>query len=165
MKKTIRLLSVMVAVGLLLTTLGCPRRQVVVPEPEPIPVPEPEPIPEPEPVRINLGTVYFDFDNSSIRRGDATTLEANARQIKDAAEQGTRPPIIIEGHCCPIGTAAYNMALGMRRAESAKAFLVRLGVPANRLTTISYGEERLVTTNPERYEQNRRAEFKVEQAK
>ncbi|MFO7639259.1 MAG: OmpA family protein [bacterium] len=164
MKQTIRLLSVLVAVGLLVTMVGCPKKQVVAPIPEPIPEPEPEPVIE-KPVELNFATIYFDFDNSAIRAGEVTKLEAGARLIKDAAEKGTTPPVIVQGHSCPIGTAAYNMALGMRRAESVKAFLVKLGVPAARLTTISFGEEKPVTTNPDQYEQNRRVELKPEQAK
>jgi peptidoglycan-associated lipoprotein len=160
MKNAIRLLSVLVGVGLVFSMLGCPKKQVIAP-PEPIVEPEPEPVIE-KPVELNLATIYFDFDRSDIRPGDATTLEANARKINEA---GAKPPVMIEGHCDPKGTAEYNMALGMRRAEAAKAFLVKMGVPATRLMTISYGEEKLVTTNEAQYQLNRRAEFKPEQSK
>lgn len=163
MKKAIRLLTVLIGVGMLVTMIGCPKRQVIV-EPEPYVEPEPEPVIE-RPVELNLTTIYFDYDKSEVRTGDAATLEANARAVKAAADKGTRPSIVIEGHCCPIGTAAYNMALGMRRAESVKTFLVRLGVAETQLSTISYGEERLATNDANRYELNRRAEFKVQPTK
>ena len=74
-----------------------------------------------------------------------------------------KPTITVEGNCDPVGTSEYNMALGMRRAEAAKAYLVKLGVDAAQLATISYGEEKLVTQDEAQYEQNRRAEFKVAQ--
>jgi len=157
MKNAIRLVTVLVGVGLLVTMLGCPKKQVVAPEP--IVEPEPEPVVKPEPVRINLTTIYFDFDRSDIRSGDARTLEANARIVNEAR---VKPQVMVEGHCDPMGTAEYNMALGMRRAESAKSFLVKLGVPATQLMTISYGEEKLVTNDETQYQLNRRAEFKVE---
>ena len=72
--------------------------------------------------------------------------------------------VIIEGHCDERGTSAYNIALGDRRAESAKAFLLDLGIDANQLTTISYGEERPVDTGmkEESWAKNRRAHFVVE---
>jgi peptidoglycan-associated lipoprotein len=70
--------------------------------------------------------------------------------------------VTIEGYCDPIGTSEYNMALGMRRAESAKAYLVKLGADMNMFSTISYGEEKLVTQDKAQFELNRRCEFKVQ---
>ena len=71
--------------------------------------------------------------------------------------------VTIEGHCDARGTNEYNLALGDRRAESAKSFLVDLGIPASRLTTISYGEERPVCNqqNDECWTKNRRDNFVV----
>jgi peptidoglycan-associated lipoprotein len=78
----------------------------------------------------------------------------------------TAPPccdatVTIEGHCDERGTNAYNMALGQRRADAAKDFLVNLGVDATRLTTISYGEEQPVDYghNEEAWAKNRRDHF------
>ena len=72
--------------------------------------------------------------------------------------------VTIEGHCDERGTSAYNIALGDRRAESAKAFLSDLGIDGNQLSTISYGEERplLNGQNEEAWAKNRRAHFEVE---
>jgi peptidoglycan-associated lipoprotein len=72
--------------------------------------------------------------------------------------------VIIEGHCDERGTNAYNIALGDRRAVSTKVFLLDLGIDANQLSTISYGEERPVDTaqNEEVWAQNRRAHFMIE---
>jgi peptidoglycan-associated lipoprotein len=135
---------------------------------EPIPQP-PTPTPETTPeiaerprVELDLVTIHFDFDKSVIRPGDANTLEGNARQLLDAVKQNVKPTVTIEGYCDPIGTSEYNMALGQRRAESAKAYLVKLGVAADRLSTTSYGEEKLVTTDKTKYEMNRRCEFKTQ---
>jgi outer membrane protein OmpA-like peptidoglycan-associated protein len=118
--------------------------------------------PEPPKPEVTLATIHFDFDKSDIRMGDAKTLEENARKLKDAAGMGYEPEVMIEGNCDPIGTSEYNMALGQRRADAAKAFLVKMGVPEAQLSTISYGEEKLVTQKESEYEMNRRDEFKVE---
>jgi peptidoglycan-associated lipoprotein len=170
MKNAARLFTLVIGLGLMLSMLGCPRKCV---RPE-------EPIPPPPPAEVmpgmigdigepgtesGLATIYFDFDMSQIRPGDARKLEANAGYINDAAARGTRMMVSVEGHCDPMGTAEYNIALGMRRAEAAKAFLVRMGVPAVQLSTMSFGEERLVTNDPAQYEQNRRVEFKVQEPK
>jgi peptidoglycan-associated lipoprotein len=71
--------------------------------------------------------------------------------------------VTVEGHCDERGTGTYNMALGDRRAESAKNFLINLGISANRLSTISYGEERPIATgqNEVAWAKNRRAQFQI----
>jgi len=133
------------------------------------PIPQPTPTPETTPeiteqprVELDLATIHFDFDKWGIRPGDAKTLEGTAWQLLDAAKQNVKPTVTIEGHCDPIGTSEYNMALGQRRAESAKAYLVKFGVAADQLSTTSYGEEKLVTTDETKYEMNRRCEFKTQ---
>jgi peptidoglycan-associated lipoprotein len=72
--------------------------------------------------------------------------------------------VIIEGHCDERGTSAYNIALGDRRAQSAKVFFVDMGINADQLSTISYGEERPVdaTQTEEAWAMNRRAHFVIE---
>ncbi|MEO0069903.1 MAG: OmpA family protein [candidate division WOR-3 bacterium] len=153
-----------------LTLTGCPKKCVKPVKEEPIIVEEPteeeigERIEKEEvaPIaELNLQTIYFDFDKSDIRPGDAEILTSNAQKLKKALEGKRQITVTIEGHCCPIGTSEYNMALGQRRAESAKAYLVKLGVNAGILNTVSYGEERPVTTDSLQYHLNRRCEFKA----
>jgi peptidoglycan-associated lipoprotein len=104
--------------------------------------------------------IYFDFDSSALGDMAKEVLSRKAEWLRMTPDAS----IIIEGHCDERGTSAYNIALGDRRAESAKAFLLDLGINASQLTTISYGEERPVDTgkNEESWAKNRRAHFVVE---
>jgi peptidoglycan-associated lipoprotein len=106
-----------------------------------------------------LKPIHFDFDRSEIRPPDASILDANARWLQTNREV----LVLIEGHCDERGTDAYNLALGERRARSARDYLVAQGVAADRLTTVSYGEERPVCREPSEgcWRQNRRAVFLV----
>jgi peptidoglycan-associated lipoprotein len=159
MKTATKTVTAFLSLLCLLALAGCPKKAVVTP---PTPEPVREPVVEEEPdFGWSLASIHFDFDKSEIRSGDATTLQGNYDQMRSAAARNQRPDITIEGYCDPIGTSEYNMALGMRRAEATKAYLVRLGAGASQLTTISYGEERLVTQDPDQFELNRRCEFKV----
>ncbi len=156
MKKVFTLTLVVLLFSLLF--VGCPKKAVkeeVIPPP---PEEEVEVPPSEKPVLV-LETIHFDFDKYDIRPGDAEILKRNAEVLKQYPDV----KIIIEGHCCPIGTNEYNLGLGQRRANSAKEYLVKLGISPDRIETISYGEERLVTTNPKEYWKNRRCEFKVKE--
>ncbi len=159
MKTTAKLLTATLGVLLVLTMVGCPKK--CVPPPEPVPPPPPpdtmteKPI-EPKKIELNLATIHFDFDKSDIRAGDAKILSGDYDQLK----QAPNAKVTIEGYCDPIGTSEYNMALGMRRAESAKSYLVKLGADMNMFSTISFGEEKLVTQDESQFELNRRCEFK-----
>ena len=104
--------------------------------------------------------VYFDFDNSTLDYQAQELLKQKAMWLRDNPEGN----VVIEGHCDERGTNAYNLSLGERRAESAKAFLVNLGISGGRLTTISYGEEKPVDMgqNEEAWAKNRRAAFVLE---
>jgi peptidoglycan-associated lipoprotein len=82
--------------------------------------------------------VHFDFDRYSLRP-EATRLLDEA---VTALQENPTLRVVIEGHTCNIGTAEYNLALGDRRANAVRDYLVSRGVPADRLRTISYGEER-----------------------
>jgi len=106
--------------------------------------------------------VYFDFDKSDIRKDQASRVEVNAEFIKKNAKY---KEIRIEGNTDPRGTNEYNMALGERRALSAKKHLVNLGVPEARLSTVSFGEERILVHGQDElsYAQNRRDDFVVVQ--
>jgi peptidoglycan-associated lipoprotein len=89
--------------------------------------------------RQNVGDrVYFDTDMSSIREDGRNTLAKQAEWLK----KYTSYPITIEGKCDERGTREYNLALGERRANAARQYLVAQGVPAQRIKTISYGKER-----------------------
>ena len=87
----------------------------------------------------NVGDrVYFDFDQSVVREDGRQTLNKQAEWLK----KYTNYPITIEGKCDERGTREYNLALGERRANAVKQYLVAQGVPAQRINTISYGKER-----------------------
>ena len=106
-----------------------------------------------------LTDIHFEFDRADIRESDAPLLDANAGWLKEHANQ----LLVIEGHCDERGTSEYNTALGDRRARATKNYLVSRGVPATRITIISYGEERPACTQhaDECWAQNRRAHFLV----
>jgi peptidoglycan-associated lipoprotein len=165
MKTTAKLLTVFLGALLVLTMVGCPKKCVTVTEPVPPPPPvdtmAEKPL-QPKRIEMNLAVIHFDFDKSDIRSGDATILQGNYDQIKTAIGANQKPVVTIEGYCDPIGTSEYNMALGMRRAESGKAYLVKLGADMSMFSTISYGEEKLVTQDKAQFELNRRCEFKVQ---
>jgi peptidoglycan-associated lipoprotein len=89
--------------------------------------------------RQNVGDrVYFDTDMSNIREDGRNTLAKQAEWLK----KYTNYPIMIEGKCDERGTREYNLALGERRANAVRQYLVAQGVPADRVKTISYGKER-----------------------
>ena len=102
---------------------------------------------------------YFDYDKSDIRTDARTALTADADLLKRVFARDPKVVVIVEGHCDERGSAEYNLGLGDRRATSAKDFLVQLGVPADRLKTISYGKERPGCTDASEdcYQKNRRA--------
>lgn len=81
--------------------------------------------------------VYFDFDQYNLDNDDRVTLRADADWLK----KNPSVRVQIEGHCDERGTSEYNLALGAKRAQAARDYLVSLGVADNRLSTISYGEE------------------------
>jgi len=103
--------------------------------------------------------VNFDFDKSDIRPDAAEVLKNKAAWLQENGEV----MVIIEGHCDERGTDAYNLALGERRAQAAKAFLEGLGIAATRMDTISYGEERPLDPghNEDAWAKNRRAQFVI----
>jgi peptidoglycan-associated lipoprotein len=105
-------------------------------------------------------SVYFEFDSAALSPVAQSVLSGKADYLRD--NPGSQ--VIIEGHCDERGTPEYNLALGDRRAESAKGFLVNLGIDAARFTTVSYGEESPVDTghDEEAWSKNRRAKFLVE---
>jgi peptidoglycan-associated lipoprotein len=102
---------------------------------------------------------FFDYDMSEIRGDGRDALTHDAALLKQIFQTDPNFSVIVEGHCDERGSAEYNLALGDRRATAAKDFLVQLGVPADRLKTISYGKERPQCTeeNEQCWQRNRRA--------
>ena len=103
--------------------------------------------------------INFDFDSSIIRPDAREILKGNA----DFLLKNRAATIVIEGHCDERGTAEYNMALGQRRAQETKKYLVNLGIKESTIRTISYGEERPLDpgNTEEAWAKNRRAHFLI----
>jgi peptidoglycan-associated lipoprotein len=135
-----------------------PPTPVVATPPTATPTPPP-PRPSEFMATSNLNDIHFDFDKYNIRPDDAKILDANAGWLKANANN----LVLIEGHCDERGTNEYNLALGERRAKSTMNYLVSQGVQANRITIISYGEERPACTEKTEacWAKNRRSHFLV----
>jgi peptidoglycan-associated lipoprotein len=143
------------------------------PPPPPPPPPPPAPAPAPPPLteqeifqrktldQLNaerpLGDVFFDYNMSEIRGDARGPLQANADWLK----KWTGTQITLEGHADSRGSAEYNLALGSRRANSVKDYLVSLGVPATRVTVVSKGKEAPFCAEETEacWQQNRRGHF------
>jgi peptidoglycan-associated lipoprotein len=112
-----------------------------------------------EEITTNLRDIHFDFDQYSISQEDRKILSSHA----DYLLKNKNVKIIIEGNCDERGTTEYNLALGDRRAQEAKKFLVNSGVDKQRIETISYGKERPLDPdhNEEAWAKNRRDHFVV----
>ncbi|MBZ5724814.1 MAG: OmpA family protein [Acidobacteriia bacterium] len=132
------------------------------------PPPPPPPPPPPAPAATleqrlgsDLQDAFFDYDKSDIRSDARDALTRDASGLKSILTDFPSATIVIEGHCDERGSAEYNTGLGDRRATAAKEFLVQLGVPAERLSVISYGKERPQCTesNESCWQKNRRAHF------
>ena len=107
---------------------------------------------------IGLETVYFDYDSFQIRDDARPLLKGNAQTISGKPQW---PMIVVEGHCDERGSDEYNLALGERRAEQVKRYLVDLGVPASRLDAVSFGEANPAVQGHDEaaWRYNRRSEF------
>ncbi len=113
-----------------------------------------------ERARFENEDIYFEFDSATLLPMAQEILKKKAQYLK----ANPKLSVVIEGHCDERGTNEYNLALGDRRAKSAMQFLIDLGIPASRMTAISYGEERPVDPghNEEAWAKNRRAHFVIE---
>jgi len=100
-------------------------------------------------------SVYFDFDRYNLRQASTDAL-AEVAQIMFADQSLT---LIIDAHACPIGTNEWNLALSDRRGHECKRYLVALEVEESRIQVVAWGEEHPKTTDPLKYEQNRRCDF------
>jgi peptidoglycan-associated lipoprotein len=116
-------------------------------------------------VERDLQDALFDYDSNSIRGDARSTLSADAEALKRIFADFPRATIIVEGHCDERGSAEYNLGLGDRRSTAARDYLTQLGVPADRLKTVSYGKERPTCTEASEscWQKNRRAHFSVGQ--
>ncbi|HEX3745390.1 MAG TPA: peptidoglycan-associated lipoprotein Pal [Bryobacteraceae bacterium] len=85
---------------------------------------------------------YFDYDKHTLRPDAITALQADSTELRDILKDYPDYKLTIEGHCDERGSAEYNMALGQERADSAKAYLVQVGIPSAQLATVSYGKEK-----------------------
>jgi peptidoglycan-associated lipoprotein len=115
------------------------------------------------PASSPLKDIYFDFDSYDLRADARANLKADGEWLK----ANPSAQVQIEGHCDERGTTEYNLALGSKRAQSVKDYLVTLGATADRLSTISYGEELPVCTehNEACWQKNRRARFVIQSTK
>jgi len=106
-----------------------------------------------------LKAIFFEYDSQDLTAEARALLDTNAGLLKRYASW----TITIEGHCDERGTAEYNLALGERRAVAAQSYLVSLGIPAERLRTVSYGKEFPFDPGKDEaaYAKNRRAHFVI----
>jgi peptidoglycan-associated lipoprotein len=135
-----------------------PPEQAAPPPAPPAPAPTPAPTPPPTPAApVALQDAFFDFDSYGLRDDARAALDADARALRDDAGLTVR----IEGHCDERGTVEYNLALGERRANAAKEYLVAAGISSSRIETMSYGKERPFDPGHDEnaWAQNRRAHF------
>jgi len=135
--------------GMLLLGACCCEKDVV--------VAPPPPPPPPPPPQVELGDIFFDFDKSELRAEAVEQLQKNFDWMK----QNPGGTLIVEGHCDERGTNEYNMALGERRANAAKDYMVNIGADPAKMQTVSYGEERPFALGHDEaaWQQNRRAHF------
>jgi peptidoglycan-associated lipoprotein len=179
MKKMTVLLAFVLGLAVpLLGLSGCGKKPVPAPvkveAPAPAPAPAPKPAPKPAPPEpqkvvqqetpqppsdLGFSIIYFDFDKSDIRTDQTGALNGNG----DLLNRWKTISIRIEGSCDERGSNEYNIALGQRRADAAKRFLVDYGISDSRITTISYGEERPADSGHDEsaWAKNRRDEFVV----
>jgi peptidoglycan-associated lipoprotein len=166
-KKKWIILALMFVIPGLLLTVSCQKKVI---DATPKPVVEEKPVVKAEapkqevvvskvPDVVMQEDIYFEFDKSTLTPAAQDNLLRKAEWLRE----NPNATVTIEGNCDERGTNEYNLALGDRRAESAKAFLADLGIDPARLTTISYGEERPVDPrhNEEAWAKNRRDHFVV----
>ena len=130
------------------------------------PPPPPPPVERPkisieQRISTDVQDVYFDYDKSDVRGDAREVLNRNVSALKSILSDFPSSSIVLEGHCDERGSAEYNLGLGDRRSSSVKEFLVQLGIPDNRLKTISYGKERPVCNESDEscWQKNRRVHF------
>jgi len=128
------------------------------PRPEPVkPPPAPKQVAELPP--LDFRPIYYELDSATLRQDSREMLDHVAQALRQRGEAH----VAISGHTCELGTTEYNLALGQRRAASARDYLVRLGVEPDRISIVTYGEERPAETGSSEsaWSKNRRSEFTV----
>jgi len=170
-EKSMRGLWIVAVSSLVLGLAGCARKTEVDTTPPPAPAPAPAPAPQ-EPytppsapsyapgsqedlvATVGSDRVFFAYDSYAL---DETARAVLAREA-DWFKKYPNVAAVIEGHCDERGTREYNLALGDRRANAVRSYLISLGVEPSRLTTISYGKERpdVLGSDDESYAKNRR---------
>jgi peptidoglycan-associated lipoprotein len=164
-------LKIALVSALALSVAACSKKkpeELPPPPPQTAPAPMPEAPPPPPPqtgpvpgsradflAQAGTDTVFFDTDSYDVDAEDQATLSRQAQWLAKYPNAS----VTIEGHCDERGTREYNLALGERRANAAKNYLVSVGVPASRISVISYGKERPLATGSDEaaWAQNRRA--------
>lgn len=108
---------------------------------------------------------YFDYNAFQLRPDAIQAVTAAAEVLRQHMQSDAGLRLVVEGHCDERGSAEFNLALGDRRAEAVRDMLSQLGVPANRMTTISYGEAKPACgeANENCWQRNRRAHIRQEQ--
>jgi peptidoglycan-associated lipoprotein len=137
-----------------------PPAQETPPTPPKPPEPKPEP-PAPKPLsESDFQPAFFDFDSYVLRSDARSALDADAKLMRDNASV----KITVEGHCDERGTVEYNLALGERRAQAARDYLVNAGIDAGRIKTVSYGKERPFDPGHDEaaWAKNRRAQLVIQ---
>jgi peptidoglycan-associated lipoprotein len=150
----------MAVVALSLFVAGCATKAPPPPPPPPAAQPAPPPAPSIVPgsaqdLKVNVGdTVHFEYDKYAVLEQDKATLQRQAAWLA----KWPNIKVTVEGHADERGTREYNIALGAKRANAVKEYLVSLGVSAARVDTVSYGKERPICTDSTEdcWSQNRR---------
>ncbi len=114
-------------------------------------------------MQARMKDIHFDFDKYAIKSDDTPTL----KEVAETLRSNGKVKVVIEGNCDERGTAEYNLALGDRRATAAKEYLLSLGIPSNRMETVSYGKEKPMCTESTEacWAKNRRDHFVLEEGK
>jgi peptidoglycan-associated lipoprotein len=111
-----------------------------------------------EELLARISDAYFDYNKAALRPDALNTLHSDSAELRNILSQYPDYKLQVEGYCDERGSAEYNLALGERRAEAAKDYLVGVGIPSGQLSTVSYGKERQVCQdqNEECWQKNRR---------
>jgi peptidoglycan-associated lipoprotein len=184
MTKSVRSLGLLLLAGALAVSVSCAKKPVKAPDVQPTPAPLATPVPtvveaptefpqtqptpedptlKPDVDALNakgyLKDSFFDFDKYDIREDQRAMLTSDAEWLRKYSTVRVR----VEGHCDERGTSQYNLALGEKRANAAKEYLVSLGVDGTRIDTVSYGKERPFDTGHDEsaWSKNRRAHFVI----